>query len=358
MAERVIENKLKELYDSGKNVYSISKLNTIDQCKYQAYLSYIKKEPKPGKSIYGILGGKIHDKLEEIIKGTAEPKDIKPVILEELDDLEMFGIEFPKDRNGNDIIKNNWVANMTRFADEFIPLDGTFLTEQLLTFKITDNDYMMGYADVIGLVNDKDVWLLDWKTSAKFDKNHLIPAGRQLIVYKKALEEQGYNVVRCSWAMLKYCETTWKLKNGNIKSKVSEWRNLIKDLKSPIIKELEDNGYSDIDIEIMYNEGLEMNTWEAFPECIRNKFTTKCYIRDYEITEELEEECSNYINEKIMLYNTLGEDENNWKPCNIKEQTYFCSNLCDYGGKKGTCKYWRDFCDSYVAEEPDDENLF
>ena len=68
MAQRELDPRLKALFDAKKKVYSISKLNTIDQCEYQAYLSYV-KHAKQSSSCYSILGTRIHDCLEAIING-------------------------------------------------------------------------------------------------------------------------------------------------------------------------------------------------------------------------------------------------------------------------------------------------
>ena len=42
MGQRVIAPELQALYDKGAQVYSYSKLSTIHDCPYNAYLTYIK----------------------------------------------------------------------------------------------------------------------------------------------------------------------------------------------------------------------------------------------------------------------------------------------------------------------------
>ena len=77
MAKRENDPRLQKLFDEKKNVYSISKLNCIDQCLYQAYCTYILKD-RGLNNCYGIMGSKIHDVLEAIINGDATEKELTP----------------------------------------------------------------------------------------------------------------------------------------------------------------------------------------------------------------------------------------------------------------------------------------
>ena len=355
MAEREEDERLIKLREEGKHLYSISRLNAVNQCPYQAYLNYyLEEEEKPG--IYGCAGSKVHDLIEACIKNEADVSEIKPAIISEIEDLAMMGIEFPKSKDGQDLIKDNWIKNMTRFAEEFKVPKGKFTTEELLILPIDDKNVIIGYADAIRHNTDGSVWLIDWKTSAQFDKNHLLEAGRQLIIYKLALEKLGYKVAKTSWCMLKYCETTWEMKNGKTKSKISEWRNYIKDLKSTLEKALNDAGYDDVDTEIYINSAMKENRLDPLPEEVKSKFKTSIYVRDYEITDELIAECKQYVLDSIVKFEGLEKEENRTH-CDIDKQSYFCCNLCGYGGNSGKCIYWQDYCDKFTKES-DDDDLF
>lgn len=365
--QRKIDPELKKLYDDNKKVYSISRLNTLNQCEYQAYLKYIEGLKGENVGIYGILGGKTHDTIEACIKGEANSDDLKQIIQQELSDLEMFGIEFPVDKNGNSAIKDNWIANMTRFSEEFTTPKGIFDTEKLLIYPIDEDHYMIGYADAIrhNSKNKNKVWLIDWKTSSQFTGEHLIEAGRQLVIYKLALEKLGLEVEKCSWCMVKYCITTYeqyvkKSKEYVKKEKISEWRNLIKDLKNVIEKFLKEEGYDDVDIECYIHDCLKVNSFDPLPDVIKNKFNTKIYVRDYEITDDIIDETINYIKSSIDKFEEYGNEELNYKPCDCNKNSFFCNALCDYGGKSGQCKYWIDFCNTFEkkSNEDEDEDLF
>lgn len=363
MGQREDSKILSDLRKSGAKIYSISRLNTMNTCPYQAYLNYVLGVEGKNKGIYGILGGKVHDVLEGCIKGEKTPEDIKPAIESELMDLEMFGIEFPLDRNGNPTIRNNWIANMTKFAEEFKTPKGNFDTEQLIIYPLGNNRYMQGYVDAIRHNSDGSVWLLDWKTSTNFTGDHLIEAGRQLVLYKLALEREGYTVKKASWVMLKYCETEWKsyvkkTKSYKTNKKVSQWKDLIKDLSTPIETALEATGkYGEIEIDFMLEEGIQKNSWEVFPPEIQSQFKTRVYVRDYEIGQDEIDETLSYINKMIEKYETFGEIESNYHPCNIEKQSFFCNSLCNFGGKSGQCKFYEDYKAQFVSKD-EEEDLF
>ena len=350
MAAREADQRLEDLKKNGIKIYSISRLNTYHTCPYQAYLHYVEEIEGKNIGVYGVLGGSVHDQIEACIKDGADKSTIKDAIQDELDNLELLGVEFPKDRNGEDKIKRNWVANMERFAEEFTTPKGKFKTEELLLLRIDDKHYMQGYADAIRYNKDGSVTLIDWKTSTNYTKDKVIEAGRQLAFYKKALEEQGLKVKRTAWCMLKYCITTWEQK-GKAKEKISEWRNLVKDLQKPIESALADKGYDDVDIGLIMNEALKNN---EIPSEIRDTFHTSIYVRNYDVTEEVMAETMDYIKSTIDAYETMGEDENNYPPLNIEKESFYCNALCEFGGKSEQCKYYVDYCNQFNEEDEDD----
>lgn len=362
MGTREIDPRLQKLYDENVPVYSISRLNTIHQCPYSFWMNYVKhiKPPIHG-NVYSFIGSCQHDALEATLHG-ADKSVVKDALNEELENLDLAGVDFPLDRNGKPTIRNNYIANMTRFAEEYEPLKGEYETEQLILCPVDINgkiSYMQGYIDIIKKNDDGSIEIGDWKTSSQFDKNHLLQAGRQLCLYCLAKEHEGFEVSGVNWRMLKYCATTWLQKNGKPKTKVSEWRNLIKDLKSPIEKALSDLGYDEIDIEAYLQEGVESNSWEPFPQEIKDKFTTTPYVREYELTPEVREETVEYITSTIEDIEERGEDEINYPPCDISKDSFFCATLCEYGGKTGLCKHWVDYCNTLQKDDEDDiDDLF
>lgn len=350
MATREMDKRLEEVKAQGKRLYSISKLNTIHQCKYQAYLNYYEHE-KQRPNIWACAGSIIHDKLEACLHNEATTSDLKSAIDDELENFSLLDIDFPLDRNGNPSIRNNWVANMTKFAEMFEPWVGNFETEQLVLLPINDHAVMQGYIDVISHNDDGTVDVIDWKTSSQFTGDHLIEAGRQLAFYAMALEAEGLTVRSAKWVMLKYYEATWKLKNGKFKTKVGEWRNLAKDLESVVEKKLFELGKDEIDVSCIIDEMIKTND---IPEELKSEITVVPYIREYELTDDVKNETMKYITDTINEYESTTE----WKSCDCKSNSYFCANLCSYGGKSGKCKYWVDYCETFEKKSDDEEDLF
>lgn len=352
--QRVEDDRIKELKQQEAEIYSISRLNCINQCAYQAYLSYIACLPKK-TGVWSALGSSIHDALEKCVRDKADESIIKDAIQAELENLDILGIDFPLDRNGNPTLRNNWIANMTRFAEEFKTPKGKFDTEKLILLHWRDNIWIQGYIDLIRYNKDGSIYIVDWKTSSQFDKAHLIEAGRQLVLYALAMKEEGYKVDRVSWAMMKYCITTWTQKNGKSKEKISEWRNYIKDLKNVLEKKLSDMGYDEVDIDALLFQAEKENSMDCLPEDLRTQFKTLPYVRDYELTEEVIEECKQYIDSSIAKYHECGTDEKKFKPCNIEKESFFCSSLCDFSD---SCKYWKDYCEQFKSKQEDEDDLF
>lgn len=347
MATREIDKRLEQLRAEGKQLYSISKLNTINTCPYQAYLNYVEHE-KQKPNIWACAGSIIHDRLEGCLKGINTPQDIKSAIDDELENFELLDIDFPLDKNGNPTIKNNWVANMTKFAKVFTPWIGHFDTEELVILPINNHAVMHGYIDVIQYNDDGSVDVIDWKTSSQFTGDHLIEAGRQLAFYAMALEAEGLRVRSAKWVMLKYYEASWVQKNGKIKVKVGEWRNFVSDCKSVMEKMLVGLGYDETDIDYILTNAEKNN---AIPEELEGMIHVQPYVREYELTDEIKAETMQYIKDTIEKYETMEE----WKPCDCKSNSYFCANLCGYGGKSGKCKHWVDYCDTFEKKSNDDE---
>lgn len=352
--EREADKRLEELRNNGVSIYSISRLNCIDQCPYQAYLRYVVGE-KENANIWGIMGGKVHDALQTCVDTGCDESIIKNAIQDELSNLDILGIDFPLDRQGNPTIRNNWIKNMQAFANAFKTPKGNFKTEELVLYPVNEHAYMQGYIDLQRINNDGTLWIIDWKTASQYDREHLISAGRQLILYGLAKQAEGYEVTRLSWVMMKYAVTTWKLKNGKEKEKISEWRNLVKDLQPVLETKIAELGYDDIESDIMITKAKDANSLEPLPEEIKSQFTTKIYVRDYPFTKENINETLEYINSRIAMYENNGSDENKYPPCDINKSSYFCAALCGYRDK---CKYYQDYRAQFAKENNDDEDLF
>ncbi|MDD4805003.1 MAG: PD-(D/E)XK nuclease family protein [Candidatus Pacebacteria bacterium] len=367
IAEREFDEKLKNIKANGGKLYSISKCNTIDGCQYEAFLTYI-KHIKGKDNCYSLLGTKTHDTLQAIIDGTATEKDLTPALQSELDDLDILGISFPKDRNGGDGIKDRWIADMSHFCNSFIKPKGEFETEQLCIYKISDTRYVQGYIDLIKHNKDGTISIYDWKTSSQFASKDLTHHGRQLAIYKAAKEEEGYKVKTTAWIMLKYASVSYmgksrcNSKKETLQTKIIERSKIVQELAPDIEYRLQNSGYDELDIECMIHQSLENNSLNNLPESIKNAYTIKPYVRKYDVTKDIEEEAINYINSQADLFESKSDMEDEWSHRNFTrklksgkeiEDTFYCNCLCGHGNM---CKYIKEHNDLRESKQFDDES--
>lgn len=362
MGQRELDPRLKALFDAKKKVYSISKLNTIDQCEYQAYLSYV-KHMKQSSSCYSILGTRIHDCLEAIMNNESTEEVLLPALNKELEDMDMLGIDFPKDRSGGTTIRDNWIADMKDFCTSFSKPKGKFETEQLFIYDCGDDThYLQGYIDLIRHNNDGTLSIFDWKTSSQFAAKDLIHSGRQLVLYAMGKEQEGYTVKNVAWIMLKYAEVSWfgkirkTAKTETQIKKVFNRSKVLKEMKVHLEADLEKLGYSEVDIEFMLEDAIRRNSWDKLPEEVRKKYTIKPYVRWYEITDELKQETLDYIKARIDQFESKSDNEIDWEPVEITPKAdYFCRNLC---GHRFHCRYLTDYLNTKEEPKCDDDDLF
>lgn len=369
IVERERDERIQKLYDENRQVYSISKVNTIQNCLYEAYKTYI-EEDRGKNGIYGLLGSKIHDILEGIMVGENTKHDLLPALNSELSDMEMLNINFPKDFNGGDAIKDNWVADMSHFCKNFIKPSGKFTTEELVIYKINEDRYMQGYIDLIKHNKDGTISIYDWKSSTDFKKADLLQHGRQLVFYGLAKEAEGFDVKEVAWIMLKYVKVEFMGKarsNSKKETKLTKIFNrgkLVSGLETHIENDLYKLGYGEIDSDIILSNAIANNDMGLLPQEIQDKYIIKPYVRKYEITEELKKETLDYINKTANIFESLGEDENKWKPRsftkvnksgNEREDTFFCNVLCNH---RDTCKHIKKFNDLKMINKIDEDDLF
>ena len=311
MATRAVEPELQKLYDEGKTVYSFSRLDNFNTCHYGFYLHYI-KGLKDKENVYSSAGGCIHDVLQHYIDD-GQDNTLENKMNDCLNDLELFGIEFPKDRNGGETIKENWINNMTLFARHFQAPSGKFETEKFVLYK--DGDiYLQGYIDLLRFNKDGTVSIFDWKTSSMYKNEDILKHSRQLTTYGLACEQLGLKVRDIAWVMLKYADYTKIYKNGSERKTTAEWR------KVP-------------------EEYLE---------------SAKVAVVSYPYNEETKEECREYIRSTVAKINEYGDDENAYNPCSIMKNSYYCNQLC---GVRDNCPYLADYNNSFVKEN-DEDDLF
>lgn len=364
--ERQEDKRLKELQDKNVPIYSISRLDAINHCLYGAYRTYILNERGPG-NVYSVLGGAVHDVLEGITEGTATEKDLRAAVDQELENIEMLGLEFP-----NEQIKNNWVKDMLHFCETYKHPNGNMLAEQLFIYKTSKGHYLQGYIDLTHVLNDKEISIYDYKTSTMYKGEEIKEHGRQLVTYLLGKEQEGLSVRKVAWMMTKYCtvkflgKKTAKSKEETLIEKTLERRKLADEMKKYVEADLQKLGYDEIDAEIMLNDFVEKNSFNVLPDPIKEKYKISPCVVFYDVTPEVKQECEDYINNTIEMWESLDPSKvENYPPKSftktqkngkVVEDTFFCVNLCDHFKK---CPYIHDFLDQKVAKEEDpDDDLF
>lgn len=366
--ERKIDAQLKELYDKGIPIYSISRLDSINQCLYQAYNTYVLHN-KGVQNVYGMLGGKTHDVLEGITNGTHTEADLKPAILEELNDLELVGLEFPKDRSGKDSIKEGWITDMMHFASTYRAPKGNLKAEEFFLYQTPKGNYLQGYIDLQKIRADGSIDIYDYKTSSLYTGEAIKEHQRQLILYALGLEQLGYKVNSSSWIFLKYVEVTFDGYKSSVSkkktpiTKIVERKKLYSDLFPFMERDLLKMGYEEFEIEIVLDKFKETLLFEDLPDCLKGNYHMKPYVKKAELTEETKSECIKYIEDTIERWEGLGEDEKNYPPKEFVrvqkngktvDDTFFCQQLCNH---KKSCRYLHEFIELKYANM-DDDNLF
>lgn len=342
-----VQEQIKKLKEQNVPIYSISKLNTMDECLWSYWLTYMEHLPSK-ENIYTFAGTKIHSCLEKIQNG--ENIDFNKEFLNMLEDADVCGISFP-----NDNIKTKWIKNIQCFIKDYKrPIYNKFETEKLFLIKI-DNYYIQGIIDLLIYNNDGTVSIIDYKTSSKFSNTELRAKGRQLILYGMAMEQLGFKVKSIAWDMLKYCKISYPLKNGKIRETIAERGFVLEKLKNDITKEMKNfPQYDELTAEEMITKACNDNSFENLPIPIKGKYKIEDYILEYDFSEENKKELKDFIKAKIGDIEQFSSQKSWWEPKELTPyNTFFCENLCSFSDD---CEYYQRFKEILENAKSNNEN--
>lgn len=345
-----VNEKIKELKNKGIPVYSISRLNTVDNCGWEYWQTYM-EHLTPKDNIYSFTGTRIHKCLEDLQNGLTLnfPEEIEKI----LNEAKLLDIKFP-----NEKIEDKWVKDIMYFANHYnLPNYKKTDTEKKFLIKINDS-YLQGIIDLVIYNDDGTVSIRDYKTSSKFSNSDLEEKGRQLILYGLAMEELGYKVKDLAWEMLKYVEISYKLKNGKTRTTIAERGFIVDKLKSDITKELKSlKKYTELEIEEIVDNAIEKNSLDLIPDNIKDKYTIKDYICYYDFTDERINETKSFVKAKIDEIEQFEDDISWWEPKEITPyNSFYCENLCNH---REDCEFFLDFKErqQILEEEKEDEEI-
>lgn len=365
--------RLKELKDKGETIYSISRLDTMNNCKYEAYRTYILHEH--GKdNIYACLGTKLHDTLEKITKGEATEADLLPVMKEELNDMDMLGLSFPKDRNDQDTIRDNWIKNISHFCKTYkAPKNKNLKTEELFIWTSPKGYKLQGYIDLSWIHDDGSISIFDYKTSTKYNGKDIENHARQLILYALGKEQEGYKVKSINWVFLKYAQLSfmgYKTAKSKEKTKIVkdvERRKIGAELSKYIAADMKELGYDELDINIILDKIRKEGYDESIiPEELRKNYIVKPCVVSVELTDESRKDTIDYIEQTIEEWIKLDEtNEQDYPPrkfTRVKSSSgeealdmFYCTQLCSHFDK---CGYAQDFLNQWQEDDNFNDDLF
>lgn len=370
--ERAEDERLVKLKESGETVYSFSRLGTFNTCLYAGYKGYVLKE-QGRDNAWNLTGSRVHDTLELIVNGGATEADLLPAINAELADMEMLGIEFPKDSKGGDSLRENWVKDMFHFCQTYQSPKGKNLkTEEIFIYETPKHRHLVGYIDLQHIFSDGTVAIYDYKTSSMFTKENIKEHNYQLLTYLLGLRQQGITVRKAAFIMLKYVDISYmgkktsRSKEKELIKKSIERRKIGEELEAPVSALLRENGIDEAEIEFMINDMKRTNMLNRLPEKVQKEFKIRPCILECDISEDSIKECEEYIDDTIDMWEAL--DKSSAKDFPPKKFTktlkngkevpdlFFCTSLCSYGH---TCVYLKDYLDTHDLGKKDNvEDLF
>lgn len=368
MAQREPQDILKQLREQSIPIYSFSRLEAFHQCLYQSYRTYILNDyDNAAPSVYGILGGKIHDALERLQNNEVTEEYLWTALNEEIEDMDMLALNFPKVGDNETLVRDNWVANMEHFCKTYKKPKGKFKTEQFFLYETPHHHFLQGYIDLTKFNKNGTIDIYDYKSSSMYSADDIQAHARQLIIYALAMEQQGYEVSQIAWIFLKYVTVkyegykTIKSKNKTPIEKMIERRKLVKDLKPAIEQKLTEAGYDEFEIEFMMDEAEKTNT---IPAEVADQFKVMPYVKYYPLTDETRTECIKYIESTIEMWESLDKKEESYEPRSFTkllksgkevDDTFFCTALCSY---RKVCPHIKNYLIDKALENISDEELF
>lgn len=231
-------------------------------------------------------------------------------------ELELLGEDFPTEK-----IKENWLGDMKHFSDTFDKLNIKGITEQQILYEVAPDIWLQGYIDLIGQHND-EYFILDWKTSGDFKGKRIREMGRQLLLYKDAVEQTtNVPIDKVYWYMIKYLE----IKHKN-KTSILSRRNWVSKLKTRLKRAFKEYGEDKDIADMLISMAIQENSLDLLPPEIKNQFEVKPYIKEYKHDERDIIEARQYVVETVNLI----KNEKDWQPNNTKSNSFFCHNLCNH----------------------------
>ena len=258
-----------------KELFSFSKLDTFDNCQRNYYYTYI-KHIRGGDGIYSFLGTICHTLCDEIYQNKINNEEAVAMFLESVEEADMLGLEWMSEN-----VKNKYVDCIVHFFKNFKPYrNDTITIEEYFEVEI-EGVILRGYIDLYYIL-DNVLYVIDFKTSSKFDKKALEHKRRQLYIYAYALQQKYDYPIKLAFNMLKY----YINQRGTLKER-------------SLFGITEEN--KDAYVWVEWNQDAEKDMKNFVRTTIDN------------------------IEDRIFL-----DSEEEWELCHPQANSFFCKNLCSH----------------------------
>lgn len=135
-------------------IYSFSKLNTVEQCEYQYKLHYI-DGVESRQNWFGRVGNDGHEVLESYFKGEIKKEDMSRAYALKKYDRDVPP-PFPK-------IEPKWDGQILDYFDNFQPPKTQVLGVEEEFYVKFKHFWFRGYIDLVTLSKDGDIYIIDHK---------------------------------------------------------------------------------------------------------------------------------------------------------------------------------------------------
>lgn len=397
-------NLIKEKFGVDK-LWSFSKVGTFDQCSWLYKLKYIDRIRVRGDNCYTWWGTVSHDLIQGLYDGEHTYEEMSQKLEDKIIEYNMLDddkLKFPEQSQFDSYIENlrHYFSNVVQ-----LPYKVTNEKPVLATFEGDEKYVFQGYIDSEYFDEDGNFVILDYKTSSLsgFSGKKLLEKARQLLIYAMGISQLGrtidgerheipLNKIKIRYDMMKYCNITFKQKNGKEKTTKSERRMWVAKIANPLrkdfeevtkniekaekeikkldrkrnakvrteeekldlgcqiediqlsIEEMKKHEYDTLQINEMIDEAINNNSLESLPKFIQDKYTVEdCYIDvefNADILKEFEDELVATLN-KIIEKTSEDNSDEAFKRGKIEQSdSFYCQNLCDL---KDHCSYFQEY---------------
>lgn len=352
----VIPKRFVEKYGEKFPIWSFSRINTLDNCVYEYFLSRIKKLPSED-NVYTMLGTYSHSILEDYYNNKIKYEEMADRFEADFVDVEISDYKFSSDEDKNSRMRDKYKKCVLDFFKNHKRMAEKVVIEKLVWIDVKGHVFM-GYVDAIHKEDDCFV-ITDFKTSSIYTGKKIEEHGKQLLLYSYGLIQGGVPIgkLKARWNFLKYTNITYQQKNKKFKTTHAERTKWVDKIKTPLKMYIKDHNESleAWEIDLMVDECIKNNSLKTLDKSIQDKFQLDdCYVY-IDINEKAIQDLENKLVTAINKINKKGDDENEWWRNEIEShEEYYCSVLC---GVSRFCKYYKQHLESIGIKQKEEDDI-